>query len=318
MATGTTTKKSAPKSRAAKPPWDRYPFEALGASYFAEQAYCEKRVDLWLKDPGDLVSIPKQIEGKVPGAVFQQELADVGTQFHQSTSDKAAPISRSDLKAQLRAGKSVILVESAFSASYRKLPLAGVPDAVCFDGRNAACVIEYKVTDSNQLQTSHRVQLLLYGYLLEQETFGVGDLLLICALVPRAHAAWAEGLSDEQAQEFVSVIRETAEHLVGSEPSRRNWHQGNVLVAKGVSIWLRVFRYERAAAERELQFFSDFWLGHRPAKPTSKPGKCAVCLYNACALCPVALTPYAGPSILGKGNLTAASTRTGAKSGARR
>jgi hypothetical protein len=316
MATGTITKKSTPRPRAAKSPWDRYPLEALGASYFAEQAYCEKRVDLWLKDPGNLVSIPKQIEGKVPGAVFQQELADVGTQFHQAASDKAAPISRSDLKADLRAGKSVILVESPFSASYRKLPLAGVPDAVCFDGRNAACVIEYKVTDSNQLQTSHRVQLLLYGYLLEQESFGVGDLLLICALVPRAHGAWAESLNDTEAEGLVSIIRSTSEQLVASEPSHRNWHQGNVRVSDGVTVWLRVFRYERSVAERELQFFSDFWLGRRPAKPTSKPGKCTVCLYNACSLCPDALVPYSGP-IISKGNLTTASTPTRAKSRAR-
>jgi hypothetical protein len=298
MGTSRTSKRSALGSRAAKSPLDRYPFEALGASYFAEQAYCEKRVDLWLNDPGNLVAIPKRIEGKVSGAVLQQELADFGTQFHQSVSDNAAPIACADLRAKLRAGKSVTLLESAFSANYRKLRLAGVPDAVCFDGRDAACVIDYKVTNSNQLQTSHRVQLLLYGYLLDQETFGVDDLLLICALVPRANAAWAESLSDEQAQQLVPIIRATAEALVRSEPSRRNWHQGNVLVAGGATIWLRVFRYERAVAERELQFFIDFWLGRRPAKPTSKPGKCAVCLYNACSLCPAALTPYVGSMIV--------------------
>jgi hypothetical protein len=37
---------------------DRFPFSRTGVSYFAEQASCEKRVELWLQNPSSLVSVP--------------------------------------------------------------------------------------------------------------------------------------------------------------------------------------------------------------------------------------------------------------------
>jgi CRISPR/Cas system-associated exonuclease Cas4 (RecB family) len=280
--------------RAPKTPWARYPLEALGASSFAEQAYCEKRVELWLDDPGKLISIPKRVEGTTPAATLRQEVADLGTQFHQSASEHAQPVARSQIMARLRAGESMTLVETAFSGAYGNLPLIGVPDVVCFRGCDVACVIEYKVTDSNQLHANHRVQLLLYGYLLEQESFRVRELLLICALIPRAYAARVYGFTARQADEMIAIIHTAAAEMIRPAPSRQSWYQANVRIDRDLSVRLRVFKYDRQSAERALQFFSEFWLGRRPAKPAAKPSKCKVCLYNACSLCPAALVPYAG------------------------
>jgi hypothetical protein len=280
--------------RAPKTPWTRYPFEALGPSYFAQQAYCEKQVELWLDDPGKLVSIPKRVEGKVLGAIVQQEVVDRGTQFHHSASEHVQLVARSQVLARLDAGESMALVETAFSGAYGDLPLVGIPDAVCFRGRDAACVIEYKVTDSNQLHRNYRVQLLLYGYLLEQESFGVGELLLVCALIPRAYATRVHSFTASQADEMIAVIHNAAEDMITSAPSRQNWYHPNVWIHRHLNIRLRVLKYDRQRAKRELQFFSEFWLGRRPAKPAAKPSKCKVCLYNACSLCPAALVPYAG------------------------
>jgi len=287
-------KKSIHTAKKPVRPWDLFPREALGASYLAEQAYCEKRVELWLGNPGSLVSVPRQIEGEGPAALLQEELADIGSQFHQGVSETAPVITPVEVRNRLAAGEQLILLESGLSAKYRTIPLGGVPDAVCFQGLNASCVIEYKVTDSNQLQTSHRVQLLVYGYLLEQEGFRVGDLLLACALVPRAHSEWIRSLPPSKIEHFVNTVRAASHSLVQAEPSRRNWYQPDLEVHEGTHIWLRVFKYEHDAAERELQFFTDFWLGARPAKPTTKERKCAVCLYNSLNSCSAALAPYSG------------------------
>ena len=289
-------KKSTHTARKPVRPWDLFPGETLGASYLAEQAYCEKRVELWLGNPGSLVSVPREIEGEGPAALLQEELADIGSQFHQGVSERAPVVTPVEVRKRLAAGEQLILLESGLSGKHRTIPLGGVPDAVCFQGLDASCVIEYKVTDSNQLQTSHRVQLLVYGYLLEQEGFRVGDLLLACALVPRAHSEWIRSLPPSKIERFVNTVRAASHLLVQSEPSRQNWYQPDLEIHKGTHIWLRVFKYEHDTAERELQFFSDFWLGARPAKPTTKERKCAVCLYNSLNSCSAALAPYSGPS----------------------
>lgn len=50
------------KKESSELPLYRFPFPRIGISYFAEQAYCEKRVKLWLRNLGRLVSVPAEIE----------------------------------------------------------------------------------------------------------------------------------------------------------------------------------------------------------------------------------------------------------------
>src|ERR1700674_4716273 len=95
-------------------PLDRFPFSRIGVSYFAEQAYCEKRVELWLRNPSSLVSVPAEIEKGLPEARLQEELAACGTEFHESISRGAMPASESEVEEMLRAGQSLVLAESSF------------------------------------------------------------------------------------------------------------------------------------------------------------------------------------------------------------
>lgn len=277
-------------------PLDRFPFPRIGVSYFAEQAYCEKRVELWLRNPSSLVSVPAEIEKEIPEVKLQEELAACGTEFHESISRGAMPASMSEIEEMLRAGQSLVLSESSFQGDYHGLPLIGQPDAICFEGQKVPCVLEYKVTDSNQLHQSHRVQLLLYGYLLAQQNLNVDNLILICVLVPRHHNKWLEKLTPAKAQKFIETVRLEAESLIASQPSRKNWHRMGVKVNRDVRINLRVFKYDSQKAENELEFFTRYWRGERAAIPTTKASKCAVCLYNRLNLCPVPQVSY-GKSI---------------------
>lgn len=277
-------------------PLDRFPFPRIGISYFAEQAYCEKRIELWLRTPGSLVSVPAEIERDSPEAKLQEELADYGTEFHESMSRSTLQLSDSQFEKGLRTGQSITLAESSFQGDYHGLPLIGQPDAICFDGMRATCILEYKVTDSDQLQQSHRVQLLLYGYLLTQQNFNVDSLILICVLVPRRHGKWIEKLTPAKVRKFIETIRTEAETLIASQPSRRNWHSMGVRVHRDIRINLRVFKYDQKKAESELEFFTRYWRGERDAIPTTKATKCAVCLYNRLDVCPVPQVSY-GESI---------------------
>lgn len=160
-------------------PLDHFPFPRIGISYFAEQAYCEKRVELWLRNPGNLVSVPAEIDRDIPEAKSQEELACRGKEFHESMACGASSVSTSALEDGLRAGQSVAVAEPSFQGDYDGLPLIGQPDAILFLGTRGTYILEYKVTDSDQLQRSHRVQLLLYGYLIAQQNFNVDNLVLI-------------------------------------------------------------------------------------------------------------------------------------------
>lgn len=283
------------KRRKSERPLARFPYPEVGVSYFAEQAYCEKRVDLWLQNPTrtGLVSVPAELEGR-PEARDQEDLITSGKEFHEAVESAIKPLSSSEIARAVQLGSPFDLSESRLIGEYRGVRLRGRPDHVFFDGRYASCVLEYKVTDSNQLQTSHRVQLLLYGYLLGQQSFNVDNLILVCVLVPRHHDAWLAKLTPGRVRKFVATIRIEAESLIAAQPSRKNWHQMGVEVSRGVHVNLRVFRYDQQKAENELEFFTAYWLGGRDAIRTTMASKCAVCQYNQLKLCPVPQVEYGG------------------------
>jgi hypothetical protein len=186
---------------------------------------------------------------------------------------------------------SITLAEPSFQGDYDGLPLIGQPDAILFEGMRATSILEYKVTDSDQLHRSHRVQLLLYGYLIAQN-FNIDNLVLICVLVPHRHSKWLDKLTPAKAQKFIEIISAKAETLIATQPSRKNWHCLGVIVHRDIKVNLRVFKYDQKSAKHELEFFSQYWRGEREAVPTTMPRKCAVCLYNRVDLCPVAQVPY--------------------------
>lgn len=170
---------------------------------------------------------------------------------------------------------------------YKDVSLAGYPDAVCFDGRSVACILDYKITESNQLQMSHRVQLLLYAYLLQEKRINVDNLILICVLIHPRHCSYFEGLSEFEKKDFVISIRLKSEKLVSTQPFRLNWYCSNYIIQKKINVKLRIFKYDRERAKRELDFSLDYWLGKRRAMPTKNYRKCERCLYNASNLCSV-------------------------------
>jgi hypothetical protein len=279
-----------------KRPIDLHPFAALGVSYIAQQAYCEQMIDLWLKNPSRLISIPAAMEARleeVPEAKRQLQMAAQGAEFHDSVGGCGAPASWEEVKEVLRSGRSLTLLEAGLQGGYHGLPIVGRPDAICFDGWKASHVLEYKVTDSDRLYLSHRVQLLLYGYLLEQESFNVNDLELLCVFVPRRSVGWLGSLTETHAENFLSIVRSEAGSLL-QEPASNDsgWYRAGIRVTREVEVKLRAIKYNRREAVRHLEVFGGYWLGKRQPRPTMTKRKCEVCLYNAAGLCPVARVPY--------------------------
>jgi CRISPR/Cas system-associated exonuclease Cas4 (RecB family) len=201
----------------------------------------------------------------------------------------ALPIDPAEFAARSAMGGRTWLAESLFSADFGGFPLAGIPDAVCFEYGKPAAIHEYKFTDSPQLQMSHRVQLLIYGYILEKSGFDVHNLVLTCVLIPRRFASEVQAVVTPEA---ANLIRDAVVDVVRRQKASPNWRLANFSLCDGVNVIVRAFRYDRSRAERELKFFAEFWSGTRTAWPTSKAGKCSGCLYNSLRRCSSSLIRY--------------------------
>lgn len=131
------------KRKKSERPLDRFPYSEIGVSYFAEQAYCEKRVELWLQNPttSGLVSVPAALEG-LPEAQNQEDLVTSGKEFHEAVESASTPLSSSEIAQAVQLGRSFALAESRLTGEYRGVRLRGRPDHVFFDGRHASCVLE--------------------------------------------------------------------------------------------------------------------------------------------------------------------------------
>lgn len=270
-------------------PWNTYPYPALSVADIADQSYCEKRVHLWVKDPGRRISVPRQIEDLSESALAQEALVSLGEEIHDALAVPAVSLTREDLIEKIASGESLWALETGWSAEFAGFPVAGVPDAVYFDNGRPRIVIDYKNVNSNQLQFSHRVQLHLYGYLLEEAGYDVDGLLLACLLIPRTDDV---EILDGPPVALRDHVRDQATAISLRRPSQRNWRVDNVDVGSGTHATLRAFKYERTKAERELAFATDFWGGTRKPWPTSKAAKCACCLYNQLRKCSDALVRY--------------------------
>src|SRR5262249_25008523 len=139
---------------------------------------------------------------------------------------------------------------------------------------------------------NQKLQLLLYGYLLEERTFDVESLNLVCVLVARRNAAWLKGISEADDAGFVARIEEAATQATTTKKSSRDRYLPNVKINKNVSVNLWIFPYRRAAALKELKHYAGYWLGAREAAPAGNVNKCRRCLYNAAKLCTLASAEY--------------------------
>lgn len=292
------------RSRKIKPPFARSPHPSLHVNVMAQQEYCEKMVDLWLENPAtERVSLPPELFPVLFEEEFEsQELAQevkkqeehvaLGNEFHKAVETSGPELSWPKVIKLLKKGHSLMFLECNLEGSYNKLPILGKADVVCFEGWRASCVIEYKVTDSPNLFPSYQTQLRLYGYLLEQMSFKVDNLILDCIFVPTRYGEWIRTLMPSKAQKFLQTVRKVTESNIPSATSEKgSWYQ-SLKFDRKVGIKMGAFRYDTNKTREDLDFLTDYWLGKRTPKPTKKRVKCSKCLYNAVKRCSVALVPF--------------------------
>jgi hypothetical protein len=248
------------------------PLDILGTQFvpvhrFADQAFCEMKLDIELRHPHVLDSI----RGTVADTSRETSRED-GRSFHAAAAEGAAPASPEVFRELLRSRRPFILLESPFQGTYKDLRFAGRPDAVRFDGDGGAQVIDYKVRFVPRIHPSDIAQLHVYGLLVARRASIPGDRIhLTTCVIDRASA-----------QRFTELTPKARIKMVHAICQRRP------LRLDGVALRTRTAPYDEKRATTFLANSIDYWLGRRAPLPTANPARCRSCLVNAVGQCPVA------------------------------
>ncbi len=227
-------------------PTYRHELSFVGASTVAQQFYCEAKVENEYR----LGEIPT--EGK-----------DVGTGFHDEIF-AMEPVEREDLIRRIEEAPS-LTASFGLYAEVGGLRVAGVPDAVIFEGGRPRWIVELKTTggDPAKLWRDQVVQVRIYGLLMERMGFDCSNLTL--ALIRMKQ--WQALAPPEKEALLVSIRGALLEQKTAQ------------LEAKyGMKFFL--MPHAGPEAESAIAWAQDYWLKKREAIPTTVEGKCRSCEFN--------------------------------------
>ena len=213
------------------------------ASAIAEQFYCEVKVEM----------------GHLHGRV-ETESKREGSEGHETLQSGSLEADREEILRRVFSGQMVIVHELPILAGFRDVVLAGQPDAILFKGGDPLVVFEYKFSNSPYPYRSYHVQARVYGRILDGAGFDTSDLFYAIVVAPR-ESRGDEGL-------FKRVIEAVNENGLG---------EGSLVVGNAHDY---LYEYNQPAAERDIDWAIDYWLGARETTPVDNPAKCRSCEYR--------------------------------------
>lgn len=258
----------------------------LWVSRIAEQFYCEYKVHLRRCHPEVQILHDRLMQGeKAHDALLWQGQAHAGDAFNESTGlgKEASDDSNSDRISWSVSGAQV-RPEQTLVANLEGFRIVGRLDLLYLYDEKAILILDLKHTDSKEPSLDARVQVLLYGLLVEQH-FVTDELCLGIVLVRRNVGLTKLLLCREQFLEEISVrCLQAREHMIRFKRKK----------TRVVSDDWRAFfyRYDPDEARKHLDWALRYWRGGRAPIPAKKcPNKCVTCPWNAARLCRHALKP---------------------------
>ncbi|RDZ51025.1 hypothetical protein C5B91_21230, partial [Haloferax sp. Atlit-10N] len=132
----------------------------LNPSRIGTQFYCEQKVAL-TEEHGD-VETEEKIEG---------------TEQHEKAAEDAVEVSDDELWESLESGARQVVIETRFVSDAAEFYLGGIPDAVVFEDRKPQLIFDRKTTaHPDRLYDNQRIQVWLYGFMLDRLGFDTGEL----------------------------------------------------------------------------------------------------------------------------------------------
>ena len=217
----------------------------LHPSRIGSQFYCEKKVAL-TEEHGDI----------------ETEEKSRGTETHEKAAEDAVEISDDELWEGIESGDQQIIIETGFIADAAEFYLGGIPDAIVFEDRKPHLVFDRKTTARpERLYDNQRIQIWLYGFILDQVGFD----------------------TDELKMAILSHTREI-DLEVGKELQQRiladysGWDIGDHRIDEDVVV--HVFNFSKIEYLNELNRALEYWRDERDPEPTTNEAKCRSCEYR--------------------------------------
>lgn len=225
-------------------------------SKIADQFYCEYKV--WLKP-------------QVPDEEFRTEQIVIGSAVHQLIETEAPKITPEELKAKDERKEMVGLVEQRIDGSLDGVSISGKIDALLRIEKKVLFVVDYKTTYKDKVFEDTKVQLGLYGLLLEQNDFVVNDLVLMVVMlgkdpyaVPTKFATTDGHLPTNQEWKFATEAYQQFTKNESPKFRKENWL---------AHLWKFDANWVRMTVGPKLEV----WRGERDPKPTESVNKCRAC-----------------------------------------
>jgi len=240
----------------------RFNLKEVPVSSIAEQWYCEKAIDLHYRHPNILFSTPA--------------LA-TGTKEHEYFASGAELLTPQEIQAHIKSGRPISLREVPFKGSFKGILIKGIPDYIEIEKGKALFLLDYKFSEYRRVFPSHRIQVDLYGYLLNRNKLNTDDLVCtIAVLSPRiSNKMLSPELITFKIKESQAVmLRGKLEKLYLNVPG----------------LYGELYMFSLTKAREHLSWAAEYWAKRRIPIATTKPSKCATCPFNAVSLCSKALT----------------------------
>jgi hypothetical protein len=136
--------------------------QTVAPSKIGSQFYCEEKVALE-REHGEIETPEKQR----------------GSETHEKAAEDAVEDERAEMWDAIERGERQVLLETPFVGEAADFVVVGIPDAVVFDEGDPQLTFDRKTTSIlSRLFKSQRIQVWLYGYMLQSLGFAVDDLQL--------------------------------------------------------------------------------------------------------------------------------------------
>ena len=212
------------------------------ASDIAAQYFCEKKVEM------------QYLHGKK-----ETEAKTFGTEGHEKLLEGAAEVEQEEMVKKIFGKQPVVALEMMLLAKYKNALLCGRPDGILFHKGVPRVVFEYKFSQRRVAYPSYHVQARTYGLLLDNMGFDTSRLFYAVVV------ADASARSDDSLREKVD------------EAVKENGFKDSVLELGNATVFFE--KFNRADAEKAVDWALEFWLKKREAVPTDNMLKCRSCEY---------------------------------------
>lgn len=228
--------------------------KTVAPSKIGGQFYCEKKVDLE-KEHGEVETPEKQR----------------GSETHEKAAEDAVEVEMDEVWDAIERGDRQVLLESPFVGEAADFVVVGIPDAIVFDEGKPQLIFDRKTTSiPNRLFKNQRIQVWLYGYMLQSIGFEIDELRL-AILTHEQH------LDDETGKQLQEMV---LHGLIELEEGRNA-----MLEDSAANVYC--FDYDPIDHIEDLQWALEYWRQERKPIPTENPSKCRSCPYQD--ICPNSL-----------------------------